>query len=153
MNKLDAIDTKRSLGLIVKRLPHYTPYLQAKWRSKAVGILDETGRYPNIVKLVEFLNKAAREANDPVYGLEDRNNKEKLTMKKGSNYSIQASTSSVSDMRAEDGTNAFKQRGSMKGKTQLSEQTACPLCSGGHLLAACADFRKMSPTERLTVAR
>ena len=144
MNKLDEIDTKRSLSLIVKRLPNYQ---QGKWRSKAVSILDKTGRYPNIAELVKFLSKAAREANDPVYGLEDRITKEKSTMKKGANYNVQAT--SKFDQRSRVGTDIPKGRG---GKNELMKQTACPLCSEGHMLTACDNFRKMSPTDRVKVA-
>ncbi|XP_022102428.1 uncharacterized protein LOC110985607 [Acanthaster planci] len=86
MGKLEEIDTKRSLGAIVRRLPQV---LQSKWRSKAVTILDDTGRYPGINKLMDFLDKSAREANDPVYGFKD-NNKDRPVVKKVSNFSVQA---------------------------------------------------------------
>ena len=49
MGKLEEVNTRWSLGLIVKRLPQY---LQTKWRSKAVQILERTGQYPNILRLV-----------------------------------------------------------------------------------------------------
>ncbi|XP_038046026.1 uncharacterized protein LOC119720434 [Patiria miniata] len=86
MDKLDEIDTKRSLALIMKKLPQY---LQSKWRSMAVQHLDETGRYPSINKLVKFTSKAARDANDPIYGLEERNGRKKFTPKKGANFNVQ----------------------------------------------------------------
>ena len=47
--------------------------MQDRWIRKAVKALDRFGRYHNVVKLVEFLKTAAREANYPVFGvLEDR---------------------------------------------------------------------------------
>ncbi|XP_038066468.1 uncharacterized protein LOC119736528 [Patiria miniata] len=144
MKKLGEVDTKRSLSLIVKRLPQF---VQGKWRSKAVGILDKTGHYPDVAELVKFISKVAREANDPVYGLEDRHSNEKSPKKKGSNYNIQA-TSEV-DHRSRVGTDSPKHQ---CGKNELVKKTACPLCSGGHALAACNNFGKMSPTDRVKVA-
>jgi len=50
---------------IVNSLPHY---LQAKWRHLAIKHLDCNTKYPRFVQLVEFLEQASRELNDPVFG-------------------------------------------------------------------------------------
>ena len=143
MGKLEEIDTKRSLGAIVRRLPQV---LQSKWRSKAVTILDDTGRYPGINKLVDFLDKSAREANDPVYGFKD-NNKDRPVVKKVSNFSVQAT-----------GTPRPKDKKPLKHASKpdaegSTRQTTCPCCSGNHLIDQCSSFAKMSPSARLKIAR
>ena len=138
MNQLEEIDTRRSLGVIVKRLPQY---LQSKWRTTAVNNLEETGRYPGIEKLVQFLMKSAREANDPVYGFKDTRERPN-TPKKASNFNVQAS-----------GTPRPPQT---KGKTEEAKpprKPGCPLCTGNHGLDVCTDFVKMTLPERLTIAR
>jgi hypothetical protein len=65
MKSTKEIDTQRSLVNIVQRLPYY---LQTRWRKDAVNSLQFTGQYPDIDILVRFVTRAAKEANDPVFG-------------------------------------------------------------------------------------
>ena len=143
MGKLEEIDTKRSLGDIAKRMPQV---LQSKWRSKAISMLEDTGQYPSINKLVEFLSKQAKEANDPIYGFKDT--KDKPTRARGSNFNVEAS-SNLENPRS----TRQKKGASSNGKNWKPKPTACPLCSKGHTLAACSEFMKLTPPERLAVAR
>jgi len=62
---LDEIDTRAKMVKIVNRLPLY---LQGKWRHLAIKYLDGNSRYPKFVQLVEFVEQASRELNDPVFG-------------------------------------------------------------------------------------
>jgi len=65
---LSEIDTRTRMVKIVSRLPLY---LQSKWRHLAVKQLESSARYPDIKKLVEFIESAAPELNDPVFGYHD----------------------------------------------------------------------------------
>ena len=73
MNKLDEIDTRRSMVKIVERLPQS---LQGRWRKSVVKTLEATGRYPSIAKLTQFVSEAAREATDPVFGVSESKSKD-----------------------------------------------------------------------------
>lgn len=65
MNMLSEVDTQKSLPKIVERLPGY---LQNRWRRQAVTTRRAYGRYPDFAHLVKFVDDAAEEANDPVFG-------------------------------------------------------------------------------------
>jgi len=98
MNMLNEIDTRDKMK-VVSRLP---AHIQGKWRHAAVKELDSSGRYPNFTKLVEFLNVAAREINDPVFGCSDegwRETKGKQSSNKTVKHSGGASASFSTEAR------------------------------------------------------
>ena len=68
VNKLEEIDTRRSMVQIVERLPQS---LQCRWRKLVVKTLEAKGRYPSIAKLTHYVAEAAREATDPVFGVSE----------------------------------------------------------------------------------
>ncbi len=57
MGRLSEIDTRVRMVKILDRLPLF---LQARWRHEAVREADNTGVYPGILRLVDFLDSAAR---------------------------------------------------------------------------------------------
>ena len=65
MHCLMEIDTQGNLLRIVSKLPGY---LQARWRSKVADIKENDNRLPTLVDLVKFVERAALEAADPVFG-------------------------------------------------------------------------------------
>ena len=83
---------------IVNRLPSY---LQGKWRHVAVKAMDSSSRYPNFGKLVEFLEVAARELNDPVFGCteevlcETKCKQSNKTAKQGASFGTEATSEKV----------------------------------------------------------
>lgn len=124
MNRTNEIDTNRSLMKIVSRLPYH---LQNRWKSLAIRVLDDSSRYPNLTKLVEFLNKVAKEANDPILN----NGNINVTQDKRSvNLNIQT-------------------------LNDKAEHTSCKcsLCKSDHDVINCPKFLKMNPRERLNVAK
>jgi len=78
MSMLSEIDTRDKMV----KLPSY---LQGKWRHVAVKAMDSS-RYPNFGKLVEFLEVAARELNEPVFGCTEEGWRE--TKSKQSNKTV-----------------------------------------------------------------
>ena len=66
MDKLEEIDTRRSMVKIVERLPQL---LQSRWRRLVVKSLETANSYPSIAELVCFVSEAAREVTDPVFGV------------------------------------------------------------------------------------
>ncbi len=74
MGRLSEIDTRVRMVKILDRL---LLFLQARWRHEAVREAHNTGVYPSILRLVDFLDSAAGEMTDPVYGtFEDSSTKE-----------------------------------------------------------------------------
>ena len=65
MHCLMEIETQGNLLRIVSKLPGY---LQARWRSKVADIKENDNRLPTLVDLVKFVERAALEATDPVFG-------------------------------------------------------------------------------------
>ena len=66
MNKLEEIDTRRSMVKIVERLPQP---VRSRWRRLVVKSLETTNRYPSIAELVCFISEAACEVTDLVFGV------------------------------------------------------------------------------------
>ena len=67
MGRLGDVDSRVRMVKIVERLP---PYMQSRWRTYAVDMLDRSHKYHGIAELSTFLDRLAREQNDPVFGLQ-----------------------------------------------------------------------------------
>ncbi|XP_046341271.2 uncharacterized protein LOC124122193 [Haliotis rufescens] len=137
MGKVNEVDNQIRMVKIVSRLP---TYLQGRWRRKAVEHLEATGDYPGIGQLVDFVLRAAEEANDPIFGVVSGNrlkddttqNRPRSFEKKGVNYSVQTS---VYNKHSSDSFSGFP-------------IPNCPLCSGEHALFMCGKFRDLKPEKR-----
>jgi hypothetical protein len=144
MNMLEEMDSRLRMVKIVGRLPGY---LQGRWRKVAVEVLQATGRYPTIDKLVQFLEKVAREYNDPVFGYNGVTEKTSHTKgdrvnrapqrSRGSNFSLQVSDQAKGDDKYRKNT----------------EMKRCYLCSGNHSLSNCKKFMGMSAEEKLQAVK
>ena len=146
MHMLDEIDTRVKMVKIVNRLPQY---LQGKWRHFAVKQLDSNCRYPKFTQLVDFLEHAARELNDPVFGCASSQKGEL----KARGKTVAQGTSLV--MYGDGGRyspgNSQYQR-STSDPTSKASRT-CYHCSGSHFLTACQQFKRMTPVKRLEAAK
>ena len=89
VNKLEEIDTRRSMVKIVERLPQP---LQSRWRRLVVKSLETTNRYPSLAELVCFVSEAAREVTDPVFGVSE-NKVRKPERGRGASFGVQADES------------------------------------------------------------
>ena len=113
----DEMNTSTIMTLIVDRLPSY---LQDRWRTRVQQI--RTLKRPTFKDLVEFTERAAEEANDPVYG-------------------------QLGAERTTRGTSAF-----MTNMPLSQSQRQCQACNENHSIFHCQVFRSMKPTERLNLA-
>ncbi|XP_071085435.1 uncharacterized protein [Haliotis cracherodii] len=66
MSRLGKIDNQLRMRKIVEKLPFF---IQSKWRKEAVNVLKCNGQYPGIGHLAEFIEIAAEELDDPVFGI------------------------------------------------------------------------------------
>ena len=141
MNKLNDIDSRVRMVKIVKRLPLY---LQSRWRKEAVDMLRNTGGYPGIEKLVEFLNKVANEINDPVFGMshdqKKSSHKQEKIQSRGSSFNVHA-THGVTETKS---TSLAQDTSEVESRNRR-----CHLCNADHYLALCTQFNKMDPEKRL----
>ena len=132
LDKLNEIDTQISIVQIVERLQ---PYLRNRWRRDAMESKRVKGRYPSFDELVEFVQRAAEDAVDPVYGQPGQDRSVKKHHVKGNDGSKKTSsfmTSAGQDRR---------------------KQKPCILCNDTHRLFYCQVFKSMKPTERLALVR
>ncbi len=137
MGRVDEIDTRGRMVLLVQRLPFY---LQTRWRKTAVDFREQHGNYPCIDQLMLFLDRAAREATDPVFGAlgkERKDNKESKA--KGNNRS----SATCYNVKSENDS-------SNEGK---SRQQVCPKCSETHGLYQCDVFKQLDAISRLNFAK
>ena len=159
MNKLNDIDSRGGMLKILDRLP---AYLQSRWRRTAVESLDRIGRYPNIEELARFLQKIAREMNDPVFGVADSKAKERPSSRaKGSSFQVEANQGQTekSAGSTEDKTKKSKQdvhvdqRKVQKATPRDSTPRKCYVCSGEHTLRNCRQFSDMADDVKLKTVK
>ena len=146
MGKLQEINNQHTLVRFIKKLPKY---LQIKWRGKAREIRTFCRRSPDISDVVVFVEAAAEEANDPVFGritecrlLKERvfDDKRNFTRKKNfSNFNLQAN-------------NEMKQSNFIKNEDRSLDRR-CVYCNNNHTLFGCEGFKRLKPEERLKFTR
>jgi hypothetical protein len=150
MGRLGEVDNRSKMVRIVDRLPNY---LVNRWRKQAVDTLNRHGEYPGITSLAEFLQRAARELNDPVFGsVRDQSKQEKIVAPRiksnaYSSFSVQASDKSSMYTQASDKSSMYTQA------SDKSSITMCYLCNQGHRLVNCQRFMKMSSHEKLELVK
>ena len=144
---LSEIDTRTRMVKIVSRLP---PYLQSKWRHLAVKQLESSKRYPDLKKLVEFIESAARELNDPVFGYRDcgaavteQRSKPQSKKNSGSSFTVNATGRINKPVRERYASQPM----------QVRPRLSCYLCAGEHRLSECVEFDRMSPERRFQTVR
>ena len=87
------LNSQSTLVKIIARLP---AYLQNRWKKQAMQIRRQHDRSPNINDIARFVQDAAEEANDPVYGVMSEppksaeKNRSGKRQGKGSSYSVSA---------------------------------------------------------------
>ena len=124
MKMIGEIDTRLRMVKIVNRLPLY---IQGRWRQNAVKCLEMSGRYSNITSFVDFLERIAREVNDPVFGyLPDR---AKHNKKDSSQTQVKTKPQLCTEKSDKNGK--------------------CYLCTKDHLLNKCDRFQAMNPKQKL----
>ncbi|XP_038049665.1 uncharacterized protein LOC119723179 [Patiria miniata] len=149
MNKLNEIDSRMRMVKVVERLPFF---LQSRWRKEAVKTVEATGDYPNINKLAKFLNVAANEANDPVFGSLNTKYKDPKppsrpgNPRRGTTFNVHAKVGMT-----QQSSESNKKFGTSSGRDGQSRP--CHLCRGNHRLDACDDFKKMSSQKRMEVVK
>jgi hypothetical protein len=99
-------------------------YLRNRWKKFAMDHKREKDQYPDFAAFVQFVEREAEEATDPVYG-----------GTKSSNHS--------------DGK--VKNFSSQVNKPKSGGISNCILCKGEHRLFGCSVFRSMKPHERLKI--
>lgn len=129
------ISTQSALVAIVERLP---VYLKNRWVRLVREIRKNKGRSPQIGDLISFVDDAAEEATDPVYGNLTRGD---IKSHKGSDHKGRP----VSFKRP---TKANYSVSANEGQT-----LKCPMCEGNHLLFGCEVFKAAGPEERFKFVR
>ena len=113
----DEMNTSTIMTHIVDRLPSY---LQDRWRTCVQQI--RASKRPTFNDQVEFTERAAEEANDPLYG-------------------------QLGPERTTRGTSTF-----MTNTPLSHSQRQCQACNENHSIFHCQAFKSMKPTERLNLA-
>lgn len=146
MDNLVEVNSQKVLVKIVERMP---PYLQIRWRKEVRNIRKNKDRVPNVKDLLAFVEDAAEELNDPVYGKLALKGKQKPISQpqiyKGNFNSTKQrvhSTSFVTDSGQQSIGNSHE----ISGKN-------CPLCSGNHLLYKCDEFIKQDLDGRVKTVK
>ena len=124
LGMINEISNRRELLKIIERLPFN---LRSRWLKHVKNIRDN-GRTPTILDAVSFIDDAAKELNDPVFGrlLQSGVKDKPHTYRKGT-FSTSATSSS-------------------------SVVSSCILCQADHSLFYCQQFKDMTPDQRFQFA-
>ncbi len=132
------LDTQASVVQILKRLQ---PFIQNRWKRKALEVKREREFYPNFADFVRFISETASDLNDPVYGkLENKSHENKHHV----NHQV------VKGEHTKFKEQQFKKP--MVNGYGRQEQK-CILCHDNHRLWHCKVFREKSPRERLELVK
>ena len=124
---------------IVERLPMYLRY---RWIRKTKDIFKNENRQPSMADMVSFVDDAADEENDPVYGpvawkdKKDRQPQHRQAQGRKP-WSQRSSSHSANTDKVISKTNSRR----------------CYLCHEGHTLFGCQRFKQMKPMERVDFAK
>ena len=137
MNMLTEVDIQRSIVKITDRLPMH---LQNRWRKKAVNLKRKSGVYPDFAYLVNFVDNAAEESNDSIFGSvynSTLNRQQKLKPHETERRTYRN----------------FKSPGSNFTSVTSDKKNVCALCSKEHKQFGCDKFKVMKPEERIKFVR
>ena len=159
MGKLSEIDSRGRMLKILNRLPLF---IQGRWRKAAVASLDRHGGYPNIEEFAIFLERVAREMNDPVFGVVEYKPNKPRPRDKGSSFQVQvsktsggrpaSSNSSGKPTKPPDDKKSTKTSDDQKSKAN-QPPGKCYLCNGDHSLRTCSQFTSMSVQKRMDLVK
>ena len=148
MGRLQEMDSKRDLHVIVESLPRY---LQTKWQSKVFKFLEEFDTYPGIIQFEAFLSCAASQASDPVFGhISKQTSKPFISKdkpKKSSIFFANDCSKPVPTSRPAIMTNS-----SVPAKKQPVIPD-CTLCDEQHFFSNCKKFINLSQADRFNTCK
>ena len=136
MNALGEISAQSTLRDIISKLP---AYLTSRWRREVVRVRHSFRRLPSFEDLVVYVERAAEEANVPIFGsvagrVESReqqpDNRQKPARRHTSFH-----TSASSD------------------NTSSEASKKCQVCSNDHMIWECKSFKEMSHDERFDLVK
>ena len=122
---------------VVKRLPYH---LQNQYRKEAMKYVSRFYQYPGLEMLADFLDQAARQANDPLFSIlnettesKNQNRRKEVASKASFNTQVKSTGNSV--------------------KPAYNISIECSLCKDSHHLYDCSTFKGYKPEGRLAFVR
>ena len=155
MNALTHLDNSTNLPKLVERLPGY---LQSRWRGLALQLRKERpARRPALADLVEFVQDAALEANDPLYGIKPRKSAQPPVVRGASMMIADAHFAADADMDSDRDSQLDTSSEMDTGTTDSTKDTrkvpACAVCNGKHVATKCRTLRRLGPKDRIEKVR
>ena len=135
--------------------------LQVKWRDEALRIRESRG-FPNLKDLVDFIERRAEAANDPVFGRIGETTKSGRKYPRGGRQTLHpvpsgAVDSKVMTMATQVGLSGSENPPTSNKHPNPSTQKGvggkCYSCDSAHRIERCPDFISKSVKERMILAR
>ena len=125
------MSNQSTLLQIIARLP---AYLQNRWRKEATNIKMNRSRRPTLDDIVRFVELAAEEANDPIFG-----------------YSSSKTAPPPAHAHSEQKPERKNARHSTFNATNKTPQ--CVICGENHIVHKCETFKAMKVSERCDIVK
>ena len=122
---------------VVKRLPYH---LQNQYRKEAMKYTSRFFQYPGLEMLADFLDQAARQANDPLFSSLNENSESKIQSKR-------------KEVASKASFNNQVKGNSNSVKLASNVDIECSLCKDSHRLYDCSTFKNYKPAGRLAFVR
>jgi hypothetical protein len=150
LSQLDMLNEVNSQSTIISIVGRLQPYLQIKWKKRALSTKKTKGSYPCFRELVEFVSDMASEVNDPVYGNMSFRKPDSHPKHKTSSASFTMSVGTAEGSPVNRKPNSVHIPGKQHSSYARPEPD-CVLCKQQHRLWHCSVFKQMSPRERLSL--
>jgi hypothetical protein len=142
MHCMMEINSQATLQRLIGRLP---TYLQNRWRKVAVNLRRHGGRLASLQDIVKFVEEAAFEVNDPVFGTLASSDKSGEINPRSAKRQPSSFNSSVKeDSPRADSRPRYRDTDSPRADSSRK----CPGCQGGHAIYTCDKFKAMKVAER-----
>lgn len=142
---LEEMNSPSNLRTVVHKLPFR---LRERWRVAAFDIQEKKERRANFADLVEYINRQAKIASDPLFGdvkdPSDMKEKSKSSVKPATGRLKRTTGLATSVTPADDSSESRKTK-----QTCNAFQEPCLYCNKGHALSACNKIRGLQNKDRV----
>ncbi len=144
MGMLSEVDNRDKIVEVVKKLPCN---IRGKWQNRSQDYKEKHKKYPSFIDLVQFIEKYAKQENDPVHGSNLYSEQSPQRSHRGQR-SVGTIMNTVTNQ-----SSPGNSTGVGSSHSQLDPNYKCRVCAQNHTIIHCEKFKSMGAKERLAFIR